>query len=170
VPWLLLVSCASTAPHGSAGAQSSLGASAAAWPAGNEDLAPDGANRLPSSIDCEPEPPCEECLRFKGESALHIGVLDKEVIRSIILRHVPEVKACYDAVAAGHPDAKGRLMVEFGITASGGVATSCLVSSELHDQYIERCVIDLPFSWTFPKPEGGGWVLVSYPFVFDRPQ
>jgi hypothetical protein len=167
VPCLLFLSCAATATHGSPGPQGSLSPAALPSPEGDDArLPPDGAKRLPSSIDCEPEPPCEDCLVFKGEKARHVGILDKEVIRPIIRSHVPEVRACYNALLATHPDAAGKVMIKFGITASGSVATSCLVSSELHDQSVEGCIVDLPFSWTFPKPDGGGWVLVSYPFVF----
>jgi len=168
-PWLLFLSCASTAPPGSPGAQGTLNAAAPPAPEGDESRQPpDGAKRLPSSIVCEPAPPCEDCLTFKGDKAAHVGSLDKEVIRPIIRSHVPEVKACYDAVTATHPAAAGKVMIKFGITASGRVATSCLESSELHDPSVEGCIVDLPFSWTFPKPDGGGWVLVSYPFVFTR--
>ena len=167
-PWLLFVGCAATAPHGAPGPQSALRTAAVAPPVGDENLVPDGANRLASSLDCEPQPPCEHCLLFKGAKALRDGSLDKQAIRSVVGSNLSKVRACYDAAAAANPDGRGRVMVRFGITPSGRVATSCLVSSELHDPSVERCVVDLPFGWSFPKPDGGGWVVVSYPFVFDR--
>jgi len=78
------------------------------------------------------------------------------------------VKTCYDAALAERPTAKGKLMIKFGVDGFGRVRTSCLVSSELREVHVERCMVDLPLGWTFPKPEGGGWVVVSYPFVFKR--
>ena len=129
---------------------------------------PDGSKRLPSSIACEPEPPCEDCVVVKGERARHVGSLDKEVIRGVIRSHADEVRTCYDAVALTRPDARGKMMIRFGIAASGIVAASCLVTSELSEPAVERCVVDLPLGWTFPPPDGGGWVVVSYPFVFSR--
>jgi hypothetical protein len=155
---------------GCASAPSRTAPTAAASPAAEQDPAtpPDGASRLPASIDCEPRPPCEGCLTYQGVAARHVGSLDKEDIRGVIRSHLLDVKACYDAVETTHPSAAGQMMVRFGIDASGGVRTSCLVSSELHDTRVERCVVDLPLAWRFPQPQGGGWVVVSYPFVFTR--
>jgi outer membrane biosynthesis protein TonB len=129
---------------------------------------PVGTKRLPSSLQCEPEPPCPDCVTATGDQARLIGSLDKEVIRGVFRSHIAEVKACYDAVAATHPDASGALRVRFGIAPSGAVETSCLVSSELNDAAVERCVVELLLSWKFPAPDGGGWVAVTYPFQFSR--
>lgn len=129
---------------------------------------PPGSKRLSSSIICEPEPPCPDCVTETGEKARRIGSLDKEVIRGVIRGHLGEVKACYDTVWTTHPDAQGRMMVRLGIAPSGSVETSCLVSSSLNDSSVELCVVDDLLRWTFPRPDGGGWVIVSYPFVFTR--
>ena len=129
---------------------------------------PAGTKRLPSSLQCEPEPPCTDCVTATGDEARLIGSLDKEVIRGVMRSHVAQVKACYDAVVATHPDARGTLRVRFGMSPSGAVETSCLVSSELNDAAVERCVVELLLSWRFPAPEGGGWVAVTYPFQFSR--
>jgi hypothetical protein len=129
---------------------------------------PAGTKRLPSSLNCQPEPPCTDCVTATGDEARLIGSLDKEVVRGVIRSQIGGVKACYDAIIETHPDAKGTLRVRFGIGPSGAVKTSCLVSSELNDGAVERCVVDLLLSWKFPAPEGGGWVAVTYPFQFDR--
>jgi hypothetical protein len=141
----------------------------AALASDNDSTPPAGSKRLPSSIACEPEPACVDCDVATGEAAPpHAGSLDKEVIRGIIVGHESEAKTCYDAVADTHPSAAGNLRLKFGVAPSGRVATSCLVSSELHDEVVERCMVDLPLRWTFPAPQGGGWVVVSYPYVFSR--
>lgn len=130
---------------------------------------PEGSKRLPSSIACEPQPPCVGCRVTTGGAApRYAGSLDKEVIRAVILSHTADAKACYDAVTEAHPEAAGKLMVKFGIAPSGRVVTSCLESSALRDAVVERCMVDLPLGWTFPAPQGGGWVVVSYPYVFTR--
>ena len=85
-----------------------------------------------------------------GERARRIGSLDKEVVRGVILGHVGEVQACYDTVWATHPEAQGRMMVRFGIAASGAVETSCLVSSSLNDSSVELCVVEDLLRWIFP--------------------
>ncbi|HXJ21205.1 MAG TPA: AgmX/PglI C-terminal domain-containing protein [Polyangia bacterium] len=130
---------------------------------------PAGSKRLPSSIACEPTPPCTDCkLATGGAQPSPSGSLDKEVIRSIIRSHLAQARACYDAVAQTDPAAAGMLKLTFGIAPSGQVATSCLESSQLRDAVVERCMADIPLSWTFPPPEGGGWVVVTYPYLFTR--
>jgi hypothetical protein len=162
LPFLLVfpfLGCAASAPRGAGPAS---GAEAPAPP-------PQGSKRLPASLDCEPEAPCgADCVTTHGEASRGQGSLDKEVIRQVIRSHVADVQACYDTIALTHSAAVGRMMVRFGIAPSGGVETTCLVSSELNDASVERCVVDLPLAWKFPKPDGGGWVVVSYPFVFTR--
>jgi len=155
---ILTAACAARAP--------APGAPAAAEA---PDPPPAGSKRLPSSISCEPEPPCgDDCTSATGEAGRRLGSLDKEDIRRVIRSHVADMKTCYDAITEAHPDAAGKVMVRFGIAPSGVVQTSCLVSSDLNDTPADRCIVDVPLRWTFPKPEGGGWVVVNYPFVFSR--
>ena len=56
-------------------------------------------------------------------------------------------------------------MTKISIDPDGKVRHSCVVDSELRDPVIDRCVVDAILGWEFPKPEGGGWVIVTYPFV-----
>jgi hypothetical protein len=39
-------------------------------------------------------------------------------------------------------------------------------SSTLKSPSVEDCVVRRMQSWVFPKPKGGGMVIVNYPFVF----
>ena len=164
---LLLTACAVAAPPPAPRAAPAVSAAADA-PA----LPPAGSKRLPSSIDCEPEPPmiCQppDCVSATGEAGRRIGSLDKEVIRAGIRAHIAEVKDCYDAIAFTQTDAKGTMRVKFGIGPSGAVQTSCLVSSELGAASVDDCVLERVLTWRFPAPDGGGWVIVTYPFVFTR--
>jgi TonB family protein len=136
------------------------------------DGPPIGTGRLPSSLACEPEPPLPcgaECVTATGEAARHIGSLDKEVIRAVVRAHLDEVRECYDAIGLTQPSARGRLAIKFGISPSGAVQTSCLVSSDLGAPPVDACVLERVLNWRFPAPEGGGWVIVTYPFTFERP-
>ena len=158
--FVLAAGCAASAPPPAPHA-----APAAVAPEGP----PEGSKRLPASIRCEPEPPCAgDCVAAQGEAGRRLGSLDKEDIRKVIRAHVDEARSCYDAIATTKPAAVGKVMVRFGIAPSGAVETSCLVSSELDDESVDRCLLDMTHAWRFPKPEGGGWVVVSYPFVFTR--
>jgi metallo-beta-lactamase class B len=95
------------------------------------------------------------------------GSLDKEIIRRIIRRHVDEVKACYEPQLALKPGLAGRIMVQFTIAASGQVVSSVLQHSTMANEEVERCTVAAVRSWQFPKPIGGGVVIVSYPFVLS---
>ena len=92
------------------------------------------------------------------------GALDKEIIRRIIRRHSNEVKYCYEQELVSHPNLGGRAVVQFTIAPTGQVLASVLQSSTLGNSRVESCVVQAVKRWEFPKPEGGGLVIVSYPF------
>jgi TonB family protein len=56
--------------------------------------------------------------------------------------------------------------VQFTIAPTGHVIASEIARSTLANQAVERCVERAVRRWLFPKPRGGGIVLVRYPFVF----
>lgn len=93
------------------------------------------------------------------------GSLDKEIIRRIIRRHINEVKYCYEQELTKKPNLGGRIMVQFTIAASGQVIASVLQNSTMGNARVENCVVQAVRRWEFPKPLGGGIVIVSYPFV-----
>jgi len=93
------------------------------------------------------------------------GSLDGEIIRRIIRRHVNEVKYCYEQELVKKPDLGGRIMVQFTIAASGQVIASVLQNSTVGNAHVENCTVLAVRRWEFPKPRGGGIVIVSYPFV-----
>ena len=93
------------------------------------------------------------------------GSLDGEIIRRIIRRHVNEVRYCYEQELTKKPDLGGRIMVQFTIAASGQVIASVLQNSTMGNARVENCTVQAVRRWEFPKPLGGGIVIVSYPFV-----
>ncbi len=93
------------------------------------------------------------------------GSLDKEIIRRIIRRHIYEVRFCYEQELLKKPDLYGRVMVQFTISGVGQVVASVVQSSTLNNGTVEQCIAGAVRRWEFPKPQGGGIVMVSYPFV-----
>ncbi len=93
------------------------------------------------------------------------GSLDKEIIRRIIRRLINEVKYCYEQELTKKPELGGRIMVQFTIAASGQVIASVLQNSTMGNARVENCTVQAVRRWEFPKPLGGGIVIVSYPFV-----
>ena len=98
------------------------------------------------------------------------GALDKEIIRRIIRRHINEVKYCYAKELMANPNLGGRVIIQFTIAATGQVASAFVQSSTLGNKTVELCIAKAVRRWLFPKPKGGGIVIVSYPFVLQAPQ
>jgi hypothetical protein len=75
------------------------------------------------------------------------------------------VKLCYEKAMVRLSDLAGRVMVQLVITPSGAVNYAHLQDSTVADQLVEDCITAAAKRWQFPKPDGGGIVIVSYPFV-----
>ena len=95
------------------------------------------------------------------------GSLSKEVIRRVIQRHLNEVRFCYEQALSAQPDLSGRVQVQFVITPSGVVQAASVQNSSLGAARAEQCIAQAVRRWTFPAPDGGGVVIVSYPFVLQ---
>lgn len=94
------------------------------------------------------------------------GGLDREVIRRVILSHRAQIRYCYEKQLAQQPGLAGKLLVEFVIGADGRVTTARAAEDSLGDAAVGRCIVSRVKGWTFPKPKGGGVVVVTYPFLF----
>jgi TonB family protein len=99
-----------------------------------------------------------------GGQATVRGSLDREIIRRIIRRHINEVRYCYEQELVKRPGLGGRVAVQFTIAATGQVIASTLQSSTLNNARVESCIVQAVRRWEFPKPQGGGIAIVSYPF------
>ncbi len=95
------------------------------------------------------------------------GSLDKEIIRRIIRRHINEVKFCYEKELIANPDLHGRVTIQFTISGAGSVVASVVQQSTMGNSKVEQCVAAAVMRWQFPKPTGGGIVMVSYPFLLQ---
>jgi TonB family protein len=105
---------------------------------------------------------------LRTEKADIRGSLSKEIIARTIHRHLNEVRFCYEQQLIAHPDLQGRVAVKFIIGPDGSVRAAMRDKSDLGNAAAERCVVDAVNRWTFPAPEGGGLVIVTYPFVFAQ--
>ena len=105
--------------------------------------------------------------RIRSGNADVRGSLSKEVIRRVIRRHINEVKFCYEQELNARPDLQGRVSVRFIISPTGAVQTAMVANSSLGNQRVENCIAQAVRRWTFPAPDGGGIVIVTYPFVLQ---
>ncbi|MCA9649510.1 MAG: AgmX/PglI C-terminal domain-containing protein [Myxococcales bacterium] len=94
------------------------------------------------------------------------GTLDKEEIRRVIRSHISEVKSCYETSLATKPSLEGRVVLSITIASSGKVASATISDDTLSEPAVGACLTKLAEGWVFPRPRGGGTVVVRYPFVF----
>ena len=95
------------------------------------------------------------------------GSLSKEVIRRYIRRSINQIRYCYEQQLARRPDLSGRVQIRFVISSSGAVTSSSVAESTLGNPAAEQCVARAVERIAFPQPEGGGVVIVTYPFMFE---
>ena len=95
------------------------------------------------------------------------GALSHEVIRRVIRANINQVRACYEDALRLAPSLTGRVTVQFVIGPDGRVTASAASESTLGNGRAERCVADAVHDLVFPPADGGGVVVVSYPFVFE---
>jgi TonB family protein len=95
------------------------------------------------------------------------GSLSKEVIRRVVHRHINEVKFCYEQQLNARPDLQGRVTTKFVISPTGSVQSAMVDSTSLRNEAVESCIVRAVRRWTFPAPDGGGVVVVNYPFLLD---
>jgi metallo-beta-lactamase class B len=94
------------------------------------------------------------------------GSLDKEVIRRVIRNHLADIRSCYERELSKDRYLVGRISVQFTVASTGDVIASSLQSSTMDNASVEDCVVRTVRQWKFPKPQGGGVVIISYPFNF----
>ncbi len=97
------------------------------------------------------------------------GSLSREVIRRVVARHHNEVRYCYEQALRNEPDMEGRVTVSWVIQGNGAVMSSVVVPSRtnMSGGDVPGCVAQAVRRWTFPAPENGGVVSVTYPFLFS---
>jgi hypothetical protein len=101
-----------------------------------------------------------------GGAEVH-GSLSKEVIRRVVRRHINEVKFCYEQQLNARPDLQGRVTTRFVISPTGSVQSAMVADTTLRNEAVESCIAQAVRRWTFPAPDGGGVVVVNYPFLLD---
>ena len=101
------------------------------------------------------------------------GTLDKDYIQARIREDlVPIAKECYESALEDDPKLAGKIVMTFGIAGDeevGGVVDEAAVdpTSTLTHPALGECMRESMMSLSFPAPEGGGRVAVTYPFEFS---
>ncbi len=97
-----------------------------------------------------------------------MGSLDKELIRKVIHANRGQIRYCYESQLNRFPKLNGKVAVKFVISPTGTVSTSSVAQTTVGNAELEACVAGRVRTWQFPKPKGGGVVIVTYPFIFAQ--
>lgn len=95
------------------------------------------------------------------------GRLSKAKIGGVIRSQLRRFVDCYALLLAKGGSQTGVVKVRFVIAPTGKVSEATITASELHHPRTESCIVDAMRSLDFPPPQGGGVVVVTYPFTFD---
>ena len=97
-----------------------------------------------------------------------LGSLDKEIIRRIVQEHASQIRYCYEKELTRTPGIYGKIKMKWVINGEGKVTQSLTEETQMKNANVENCLATKIKTWVFPKPKGGGIVIVSYPFVFKQ--
>jgi pSer/pThr/pTyr-binding forkhead associated (FHA) protein len=95
------------------------------------------------------------------------GALDKDIIRRIVRAHINEVRYCYNQGLTKNPNLEGRVKVQFTIGPTGTVPVAVVSEKTIPDNNVAQCIAKAVKRWKFPRPQAGGNVVVTYPFVLQ---
>ncbi len=101
-----------------------------------------------------------------GETVV-LGSMDPDVIRRILLEHLPQFRYCYQReLEKTGVEASGAIKLNFTIGASGHVAQAGIDGSSALSTDVKKCVVGVLKGINFPEPMGGGTVEVKQPMNF----
>jgi hypothetical protein len=95
-----------------------------------------------------------------------LGGLDKSLIAAVVQSNIGQIKHCYERQLIVNPNLFGKVVAAWTIDKDGLVSVSNIKKTTMNDKTVETCIAARIKGWNFPKPKGGGQVLVSYPFLF----
>jgi hypothetical protein len=102
-----------------------------------------------------------------GAVTVSAGLLP-EIIQRIVRRNYGRFRLCYENGLRSNPKLAGKVAVRFTIGKDGAVSGVSLVKdTTMPDAAVSACVTRAFSSLSFPQPDGGGVVIVTYPLLFS---
>ena len=106
--------------------------------------------------------------KVSSDQAVIMGALNRCTIDSYVRKSVDEIKKCYEDELVKDPKIAGRVVINFIIQATGNVVKSKVQRTTMNNPKVEQCAAEVVKKIKFPKPKGGGIVIVNYPFLFKN--
>ena len=93
--------------------------------------------------------------------------LPPEVIQRIVRQRLGAIRYCYEKAMTKNPTLGGKVAVRFTIDATGAVSSASAADTTIADAEMVSCVVGAVRGLSFPQPENGGTLVVTYPFNFS---
>lgn len=135
------------------------------WPEG-APLPPRGAAAappaMPSVLGTDPD-----WSGYPPGTLVMLPALERFQIKEGIQTQMPQIEECYSNALNDDPEFAGNLAIRFVIGPAGTTteATAPRWTGPENPPFIS-CVLAAFYRATFPKPKGGGQVVITFPFVF----
>jgi hypothetical protein len=92
------------------------------------------------------------------------GHLPGEVIQRIVRQNFGRFRNCYEMGLRSNPNLEGRVTARF-VIGSDGAVSNVSAGGDLPDAQVRSCVASAFYGLSFPTPQGGGIVTVTYPIM-----
>jgi len=96
-----------------------------------------------------------------------LGAMDRSAIDRVIKRHRAQIRYCYQKELNKNPGLYGKIVIKFVIARDGSVSSVKTNTTSMNNPIVENCICQRFMRLKFPKPKGGGIVIVAYPFTFQ---
>ena len=104
--------------------------------------------------------------KVKASVATVLGSASADDVRRVMRRSRAQLRRVYEQALKRSPGLAGRLVVRLVVGPDGKVRKAEVTNDTLHDARLARELLKVLRRLRFPKPAGGGELVVSYPFVF----
>lgn len=110
----------------------------------------------------------DRSVKISQGKPIILGSLDKEIIRRVVREHMNQIRYCYERELTRTPGLYGKVQMKWIINGQGRVQSAKVDQTTMKNKTVETCMGRKIRTWKFPKPKGGGIVIVNYPFVFKQ--
>ncbi|MBW1872260.1 MAG: TonB family protein [Deltaproteobacteria bacterium] len=95
-----------------------------------------------------------------------MGSLSRSEIQRGIRKNMRSIRACYERALKSDSSLSGKIVVEFVIGPKGTVTNVKIVTSTVKSYQFQADILKVIRRMRFPRPAGGGSIVVAYPFIF----